>query len=60
VNLFDHLTASEREAGARLHPAKEACISSEPLERGYPRAGEFLRYRDPGLSSAMSCRLLGS
>jgi hypothetical protein len=30
------------------------------LERGYPRLSEFLRYRDPGLSSAMSRRLLGS
>jgi len=32
----------------------------ESLERGFPRLGEFLRYRDSGLSSAMSRCLLGS
>jgi hypothetical protein len=31
----------------------------ELFELGYPRLAEFLRFRDPGLSSAMSRRLLG-
>jgi hypothetical protein len=48
------------EADARLLPAKGACMSRELLERGYPRFAESLRDRDPGLSSAMSRRLLGS
>jgi hypothetical protein len=30
------------------------------FEAGYPRLGEFLDYRDPGMSSAMSRRLMGS
>jgi hypothetical protein len=30
------------------------------FEAGYPRLGEFLKYRDPGMSSAMSRRLMGS
>jgi hypothetical protein len=49
-----------RDAGGRLYPAKDACMPRELLERGYQRLAEFVRYRDPGLSSAMSRRLLGS
>ena len=60
LKLFDRLNAIVREAGGRLYPAKDACMPRELLERGYPRLREFLRYRDPGLSSAMSRRLLGS
>ena len=29
------------------------------FEAGYPRLQEFLRYRDPGISSALSRRLIG-
>jgi FAD/FMN-containing dehydrogenase len=58
--LFDRLNAIVREAGGRIYPAKDASMPRDLLERGYPRLSEFLRYRDPGLSSAMSRRLLGS
>jgi len=30
------------------------------FEAGYPRLQEFLSHRDPGISSAMSRRLMGS
>lgn len=30
------------------------------FEAGNPRLGEFARYRDPGISSAMSRRLMGN
>jgi len=30
------------------------------FEATYPRLGEFAKYRDPGISSAMSRRLMGS
>ena len=30
------------------------------FEAGYPRLDEFARYRDPGISSSMSRRLMGS
>lgn len=60
LKLFDRLNAIVREVGGRLYPAKDACMPRELLERGYPRLAEFLRFRDPGLSSAMSRRLLGS
>lgn len=58
--LFARLNSIVLEAGGRLYPAKDACMTPEMLERGYPRLTEFLRYRDPGISSAMSRRLLGS
>jgi FAD/FMN-containing dehydrogenase len=60
LKLFDRLNSIVRDAGGRLYPAKDACMPRELLERGYQRLAEFVRYRDPGLSSAMSRRLLGS
>ena len=32
----------------------------EMFEATYPRLAEFLTYRDPGISSGMSRRLMGS
>ena len=60
LKLFGRLNAIVREAGGRLYSAKDACMPRDLFERGYPRLAEFLPYRDPGLSSAMSRRLLGS
>jgi FAD/FMN-containing dehydrogenase len=57
--LLDRLDAIVREAGGRLYAAKDARMSRELFEAGYPRLGEFLRFRDPKLSSAMSRRLMG-
>ncbi len=59
LTLFNRLNAIVREVGGRIYPAKDACMPPEMLERGYPRLSEFLRYRDPGISSAMSRRLMG-
>ncbi len=59
LTLFDRLNAIVREVGGRIYPAKDACMPPEMFERGYPRLSEFLRYRDPGISSAMSRRLMG-
>jgi FAD/FMN-containing dehydrogenase len=58
--LFSRLNAIVRDAGGRIYPAKDACMPRELFERGYPRLSEFLRYRDPGISSAMSRRLMGN
>jgi FAD/FMN-containing dehydrogenase len=49
-----------REAGGRIYPAKDACMPLSLFQQGYPRLNEFLKYRDPGISSAMSRRLMGS
>ncbi|GEP60762.1 FAD-linked oxidase [Reyranella soli] len=57
--LFERLDALVVAAGGRLYPAKDARMPRAMFEAGYPRLGEFVRYRDPGISSAMSRRLMG-
>lgn len=59
LRLFERLDAIVREAGGRLYLAKDARMPRDLLESGYPRLQEFLAYRDPGVSSAMSRRLMG-
>lgn len=58
--LFARMDAIVREAGGRLYLAKDARMPRDLFEAGYPRLGEFLTYRDPGISSGMSRRLMGS
>jgi FAD/FMN-containing dehydrogenase len=60
LKLFDALDALVMSAGGRLYPAKDARMPRALFEAGYPRLNEFLPYRDPGISSAMSRRLMGS
>lgn len=60
LKLFDELNAVVAEAGGRLYSAKDACAPRALFEAGYPRLREFFAYRDPGISSEMSRRLLGS
>ena len=57
--LFERLDAIVREAGGRIYPAKDARMPRELFEAGYPLFNEFLKYRDPGISSALSRRLMG-
>lgn len=59
ARLFERLDAIVAEAGGRLYLAKDARMPRRLFESGYPRADEFLTHRDPGVSSAMSRRLLG-
>ena len=58
--LFASLDDIVRDARGRLYPAKDARMPRELFEAGYPRLQEFLSHRDPGISSAMSRRLMGS
>ena len=60
LKLLDRLDAIVREAGGRIYLAKDARMSRDMFEAGYPRVAEFQQYRDPGMSSAMSRRLLGN
>jgi FAD/FMN-containing dehydrogenase len=60
LRLFERLDAIVGEAGGRIYPAKDARMPRELFEAGYPRLAEFLPYRDPGISSAMSRRLMGT
>ncbi|HWH82819.1 MAG TPA: FAD-binding oxidoreductase [Burkholderiaceae bacterium] len=57
--LFDRLNAIVAAAGGRLYAAKDALMPAALFRQGYPRLDEFLRFRDPGISSEMSRRLLG-
>lgn len=58
--LFERLDAIVREAKGRIYPAKDARMPRELFEAGYPRLAEFIQYRDPGISSGLSRRLMGS
>lgn len=58
--LLGRLDAIVGEARGRLYLAKDARMPRELFEAGYPRSREFNGYRDPGISSAMSRRLLGA
>jgi FAD/FMN-containing dehydrogenase len=60
LSLFNNLDAIVRAAGGRIYPAKDARMPRSLFEAGYPRINEFLPYRDAGISSSMSRRLLGS
>lgn len=58
--LFNLLDAIVSEAGGRLYPAKDTRMPKILFESGYPQLQEFSSYRDPGISSALSRRLMGS
>lgn len=59
LRLFQRLDSLVREAGGALYPAKDARMPRDLFEQGYPRLGEFLTFRDPGISSGLSRRLMG-
>ncbi|ABP33549.1 FAD-binding oxidoreductase [Polynucleobacter asymbioticus] len=58
--LMNRLDAIVKEAKGRIYPAKDARMPRELFEAGYPKLNEFLKYRDAGISSSLSRRLLGS
>ncbi len=59
LKLFERLDSIIREAGGRIYPAKDARMPRALFESGYPRLNEFMKYRDPGISSELSRRLMG-
>jgi FAD/FMN-containing dehydrogenase len=58
LRLFERLDAIVREARGTLYPAKDARMPKDLFEAGYPRLESFTQYRDPGISSAFSRRLM--
>lgn len=58
--LFERLDAIVREAKGRLYMAKDARMPKDLFEAGYPRLQKFIKFRDLGISSGLSCRLMGS
>jgi FAD/FMN-containing dehydrogenase len=49
--LFQKLDAIVLKAGGRLYPAKDALMSPELFQSGYPQWREFTRYIDPKFTS---------
>lgn len=58
--LFKRLDSIVGEAGGRIYPAKDARMPRALFAAGYPRLSEFQTYRDPGISSSLSRRLMGT
>ena len=58
--LFARLDAIVTEARGRIYLAKDARMPRALFEAGYSRLPEFLKYRDRGISSGLSRRLMGS
>ena len=56
--LFERLDSIVREARGALYPAKDARMPKDLFEAGYPDLQDFSTYRDPGISSAFSRRLM--
>jgi FAD/FMN-containing dehydrogenase len=59
LRLFDVLDNIVYQAGGRLYPAKDARMSAGLFADTYPNLSKFLPFRDPGLSSQFSQRLMG-
>jgi FAD/FMN-containing dehydrogenase len=57
--LFGELDRIVQQAHGRLYLAKDARMPRVLFEAGYPQAPALAAYRDPGISSALSRRLLG-
>ena len=58
--LFLRLDAIVRQANGSIYMAKDARMPVDLFHSGYPQWEKFLQYRDPGMSSALSRRLLRS
>lgn len=58
LNCFSQLDTVVAEAGGRLYPAKDARMPRALFQAGYPRLQEFLTYRDPGIQSGFSRRVI--
>jgi FAD/FMN-containing dehydrogenase len=57
--LFDVLDRIVIEYGGRLNPSKDARMPPWVFKEGFPMFEEFQKFRDPGISSGLSRRLLG-
>jgi len=60
TKLLESLDAIVREAKGMVYLAKDARMPRDLFESGYPNLQKFLQYRDSGISSALSRRLIGN
>ncbi len=59
LELFHRLEDHVAEAGGRLYPAKDACMTSDHFKAFYPNSTEFKRHIDPRCSSSFWRRVMG-
>jgi L-gulonolactone oxidase len=57
--MFDRLDEIVLSQGGRLYPAKDARMSADMFQKGYPMWKEFARNIDPGFSSEFWRRVAG-
>jgi FAD/FMN-containing dehydrogenase len=57
--LFRDLDALVGEAGGRLYPAKDACMTADDFQRFYPEWEAFQEFVDPAFSSSFWRRVTG-
>ena len=50
--LFDRLAEMTRDAGGKLYPAKDACMTAAQFQSFYPQWRQFSAYRDPAFTSS--------
>lgn len=55
--LFETLDHIVAEAGGRLYPAKDARMPAWLFNQGYPAKEDFVKHRDPGLTSDFAERI---
>jgi FAD/FMN-containing dehydrogenase len=58
--LFRTLDEVVMQAGGRLNPSKDARMSADVFQAGFPNHQEFCTFRDQGISSGFSRRIFGS
>ena len=60
LDLMEEIDGIVISAGGAINPSKDTRMSKETFECSFPNFREFQEYRDPGISSGFSQRLLGS
>ena len=60
LKLLEALDGIVISAGGAINPSKDARMSRETFEASFPRSFEFQQFRDRGISSDLSKRLMGS
>lgn len=60
LKLLEKLDNIVSQSNGRIYLAKDARMSRTLFESSYPKFNEFIKFRDPGISSEMSRRLIGN
>jgi len=60
LQLLERLDTMVSNAGGKVYLAKDARISKSFFESSYPNLQEFIKYRDPNITSELSRRLMGT